>query len=418
MSLLIRIRGDASSFDRSIRGVSSSIARLGPGIAAIGSAIGATFVASKVIEFGKGASMAASDFEQLEMQFETLTKSGEITADLLQSMKDDAAKSPLSVSDYAQAGKTLLAFGNEAEGIMDTLRQLADVSMGNSERFGSLSLAFAQTTAAGRLMGQEVLQFVNAGFNPLQQISKKTGETMLQLKKRMEDGAVSAAEVKDAFKDATSEGGLFYQAIQKGGETTAGKIAQLKDTVLSLQIAFGEGLNEGVKAGAMAIASGIGKFEDQFASMGIVVGKAIKESFDGEYEGLVKIGMAIMSAIGAGIKAGIEIAIYGIGNEIMKGIENYNPLRKLEIFKDSGKLSGQLQSASPEIMARAMEDAVTSIRDAINSVSAPVGVTPTAQRLFDQGVRAGDPGYGGTEMSKMLETLERIARAVDKPFPN
>jgi hypothetical protein len=69
-------------------------------------------------------------------------------------------------------------------------------------------------------------------------------------------------------------------------------------------------------------------------------------------------------------------------------------------------------------MAKQIENAVLGMRDAMNSLSAPVGVTPTAQRLFDQGVRAGDPGYGGTEMSKMLETLERIARAVDKPFPN
>jgi hypothetical protein len=102
----------------------------------------------------------------------------------------------------------------------------------------------------------------------------------------------------------------------------------------------------------------------------------------------------------------------------MEGIENINPLRKLDMFKDSGKLSEQLKDTNPEIMQRAIEDAVTSARDAFNALSAPVGVTPIAQRLFDQGVRAGDPGYGGTEMSKMLETLERIARAVDKPFPN
>ena len=112
--------------------------------------------------------MAASSIEDLTLQFETLTKSASITKDLIADMKKDAQKSPLSISDYAQAGETLLAFGIEAERIMPTLKDLADISMGNGDRFRSLALAFAQTQAAGRLMGQEVLQFVNAGFNPLQ----------------------------------------------------------------------------------------------------------------------------------------------------------------------------------------------------------------------------------------------------------
>jgi hypothetical protein len=152
--------------------------------------------------------------------------------------------------------------------------------------------------------------------------------------------------------------------------------------------------------------------------MGGVFGQAIKESFRGEYDGLVKIGVEVASAIGTGLKAGLKIAFYEASRSIMEGIENINPLRKLETFKDSGKISEQMKGTNAEIIARTIEDAVASFRDSLNALSAPVGVTPAAQRLFDQGVRAGDPGYGGTDMGKMLDALERIARAVDKPFPN
>ena len=67
---------------------------------------------------------------------------------------------------------------------------LGDVSQGNKERFDSLTLAFAQVGSAGKLSGQDLLQFVNAGFNPLNEISKMTGESMAELKERMSAGGV------------------------------------------------------------------------------------------------------------------------------------------------------------------------------------------------------------------------------------
>jgi hypothetical protein len=152
--------------------------------------------------------------------------------------------------------------------------------------------------------------------------------------------------------------------------------------------------------------------------MGGVLGRAIKESFQGEHESLVKIGAGAGQAIGAGMNAGFKVAFYGLSQSIMELTENINPFRRLGMFENSGKISDQLKETNPQIMGRAIEDAITQSRDAINALSAPVGVTPTAQKLFDEGVRSNSPGYKGTEMAKMLTTLERIARAVDKPFPN
>jgi tape measure domain-containing protein len=98
------------------------------------------------------------------------------------------------------------------------------VTGGNNERFKNLALAFSQMSAAGRLMGQDVLQMINAGFNPLQQISKTTGESMIELKKRMEDGGISTQEVRQAFIDATSEGGMFEGMTDRLAQTVSGKL--------------------------------------------------------------------------------------------------------------------------------------------------------------------------------------------------
>jgi len=82
-------------------------------------------------------------------------------------MKALGAASPLQTSDIAKAGQTLMGFGVDVHRVMPILRQLSDISMGDSQRFQSLSLAFAQMSAQGRLMGQDLNQMVNAGFNPL-----------------------------------------------------------------------------------------------------------------------------------------------------------------------------------------------------------------------------------------------------------
>ena len=100
-------------------------------------------------------------------------------------VKEFAVKTPLQLNDIAGAAQTLLGFGISAEKIMPILRQLGDVSMGNAERFKSLSLAFAQATSAGKLQGQDLLQMINAGFNPLNEIAKKTGKSISQLKDDM-----------------------------------------------------------------------------------------------------------------------------------------------------------------------------------------------------------------------------------------
>jgi tape measure domain-containing protein len=355
------------------------------------------------------------------MQFETLTKSGEVTQKLLAEMRADAAKSPLSISDYAQAGKTLLAFGGDAETLMDTLRVLGDVSMGNADRFGSLALAFAQTQAAGRLMGQEVLQFVNAGFNPLQQISKKTGESMGELKKRMEDGAISAAEVAQAFKDATSEGGLFYQAIQKGGETTAGKIAKVKDGILSLQIAFGTGLNEGVKAGADAMTKGLSSVEKIAEDAGKTVGAGIVNAINGDLELIIKTG----ELVGMALREGLKLSFQGIGGEILGGLASMADAvaEYGHVDKDLGGagFAKEIRGASRGVVSDNFEVAVFEITEAARELReatmADAEFKEYIKERFAAGVRPGSPG-NTRQMDDMLRQLEIIARAVDQPFPN
>jgi len=308
---------DATSVKRGLDGLGSSVAGFAGSIAKMGVAslaAGLTASGVAIVAFAKGSSEAAASMETLEIQFGVLLKSTEAAKNMIGEFRKEAIKSPLSVEDYAKAGKTLLAFGMSSEKVMPTLKALGDVSMGNSERFDSLALAFAQTQSAGRLMGQEVLQFVNAGFNPLQQISKKTGQSMVELKKAMEDGAISANMVAEAFMDATKEGGLFYGALEKGSQTTEGKIAKLKDTIFGLKVAFGTGFNEGLKDALDASNNFLPQFEKNMKIAGSYVGIAISEAVAGDASKFILLG----EIIGEGIKVGLMTALSKGGSDIFK----------------------------------------------------------------------------------------------------
>ena len=166
----------------------------------------------------------ASNIEDATIAFETLTGSAKDGQLLFEQIRQFDKQTPITFGNATQAAKTMLSFGVAVQDVQKNLRMLSDVTGGNNERFKMLALAFSQSSAGGRLMGQDLLQMINAGFNPLQQISKTTGESMLDLKKRMEDGGISTDEVRKAFEDATSEGGMFHGMTERLSETVSGKL--------------------------------------------------------------------------------------------------------------------------------------------------------------------------------------------------
>ena len=121
-----------------------------------------------------------------------------------------------------EGAKQMLSFGIEAEKVTGYMRQLADISGGDAQKFSTLSLVFGQVNAAGRLMGQDLMQFVGAGFNPLKELSKMTGESFESLQEKMSKGQITAKNVAQAIAHATGEGGQFHGMMDALGSSGLG----------------------------------------------------------------------------------------------------------------------------------------------------------------------------------------------------
>lgn len=221
----VKLNIDKSQFEAGMNSAKKSVDLLSVALGSLAS-VGA---GAMLLNIGKQALKASSDFEQANVQFGVMLGSAEKASKLVNELQNMANITPFETQDLLDASKTLLNFGTNLEEILPDLQMLGDISGGNRERMRSMTLAFSQMSSAGRLMGQDLLQMINAGFNPLQVISEKTGKSMAELKDEMGEGKISVEMVKQAFKDATSEGGRFYGMMEKQSETLEGRFSTLND---------------------------------------------------------------------------------------------------------------------------------------------------------------------------------------------
>ena len=196
----------------------------------------AVAVGKKLVDMGKAAVDTAAKFESLAVSFEVLTGGAEAGKKLTDEIIKLASKTPLTTEALTDGARTLLSFGESADEVVNDLRLLGDITGGDAQKMQSLTLAFAQVGSTGRLMGQDLLQMVNAGFNPLSIMSEKTGKSMKVLKDEMAKGKITFNDVKQAMIDATSEGGRFNGMMEKQSQTLEGRLSTLDDAIALLNI--------------------------------------------------------------------------------------------------------------------------------------------------------------------------------------
>lgn len=233
-NIKVKLNLDSVQYERGINAAVGSMKKLSGALGALG--VG--FSAIKLVEMGKNAIKASSQFEQANISFEVMLGSAEKAQKLVKELENMANVTPFETQDLLEASKVLLNFGINVKEVIPDLQMLGDISGGNAEKMRSLTLAFAQMSSAGRLMGQDLLQMVNAGFNPLQVISEKTGKSMAELKDEMSEGKISVEMVRQAFIDATSEGGRFFGMMDKQSQSFEGLTSTMQDayTILTRSI--------------------------------------------------------------------------------------------------------------------------------------------------------------------------------------
>lgn len=232
-----QLRADAGESRNIIKSIGDTTAAEGARIdnsyRKIAGSVAAVFTVQQAAAFAKSVVQIRGEIESLQTSFEILAGKSKGNA-LFGDIKDWVISTPMLMQDAAKGAQTLLSFNIEAERVMPILKQIGDISMGDAQKFNSLTLAFAQMHSTGKLMGQDLLQMINAGFNPLSVISEKTGKSIGQLKKEMEGGLITSQMVADAFAAATAEGGKFYGMLDKQSKGINGSMSNLEGAITDM----------------------------------------------------------------------------------------------------------------------------------------------------------------------------------------
>lgn len=213
-----QLRGEVQSLNNiSLGGFYSAIGKIA-GTIGVGALLGKTI-------------KAGMEQEMRDTSFEVLFGGVDNAKRMIDEISAYASKSPYGKVGLSEATQVMAGFGIAQEKIMPNLKAIGDIAMGNEQKFQSLALAFSQTSSTGKLTGQDLLQMINAGFNPLDQISKTTGKSVAMLKEEMAKGAISSDMVAQAFQDATKQGGRYYNMIDKINQTASGQWATAMDNI-------------------------------------------------------------------------------------------------------------------------------------------------------------------------------------------
>lgn len=225
-------------FDTEIseKGFNNGITKLGSltkgGLSVLTGAIGSVTAA-----LGAGAVAGVKynvSIETYQTSFEVMTGSAEKAAEVIDRLKKVGAETPFELPDLADTTQLLMNYGLTADEAMDKMMMLGDISQGSADKMSRIAMAYGQMSSAGKVQLEDVKQMIEAGFNPLQEISESTGESMSSLYDRISKGTISVDEITASMERATSEGGKYYQSMEKQSQTFDGMISTLKDNAQQL----------------------------------------------------------------------------------------------------------------------------------------------------------------------------------------
>lgn len=189
----------------------------------------AFFSVAKATDFVKSMATVHGEFQSIEIALSTILGSEEKAMNLVAQLKDTAAKTPFDMKGVASGAKMLLAYGESADTVNDTLIKLGNIAAGLSQPLGDIVYLYGTTMTQGRLYTQDLNQFTGRGIPMIRELAKEFGVAESEVKKLVEEGKVGFPEVQRVVENLTNETGMFYNLMERQSAAVTGKISNLED---------------------------------------------------------------------------------------------------------------------------------------------------------------------------------------------
>lgn len=195
-----------------------------------------------------------SQFQQLEISFNTMLGSADKSKQLMDELIQTAAHTPFDMSSITGGAKQLLAYGTEAKDVNKTLVQLGDIASGLNIPLGDLVYLYGTTISQGRMFTMDLRQFMGRGVPLAEELGKILHQNTTEVQESVSKGKVTSDIFKEAIANMTQAGGRFGGLMEQQSKTLEGQWSNIGD---SIQQAFNEigKKSEGVFSSGLSIIS-------------------------------------------------------------------------------------------------------------------------------------------------------------------
>ena len=255
----------------------------------------------------KGASAAASGFEDMQLSVERFTGSVSEAKSLLDDLSKFSLNTAFTSSDIQLTAKGLLGDGITQD-VAQITKDLAAISS-SGEQLQSFGDDLGKSFAKGKFQASDLQKFTQKGINLLPVLQSQLGLSGDAFDEAVKKG-LTFQQVTTAIHAMSQEGGQFYGLQEKRSMTLSGLITRLCSAWDSVRIAFGKPFNDSIKPILELALTHFKAIQEAAASIGEKLGKAISIVFEA-----FKSGETI-----ALLKAGVNVAFQGGIDLFMRGL--------------------------------------------------------------------------------------------------
>ncbi len=169
-------------------------------------------------------------FQQLQIAFDTMLGSGVKSKALIDQLTNTAARTPFDLMGVAGGAKQLLAYGESANKVNDTLVRLGNIASGLSIPLNDIVYLYGTTMVQGRLYAQDVRQFTGRGIPLVRELAAMYSKTAEEINTMVSEGKIGFPEVEKVINKMTNSGGQFYNLMEKQSASLTGMISNLGDS--------------------------------------------------------------------------------------------------------------------------------------------------------------------------------------------
>jgi tape measure domain-containing protein len=393
-NLVAKLMLDGTQYKRAMKDAKKQNDKFKAASLKVGAAIAATGVA--MFAAGRKAAQAAAEYESARITFSAFLGSATKAHEMLQKIEKFSMKTPFEPKQVQEAANTLLGFGLEAEKLMPTLRRLGDISRGNNAAFQRMAVTYGQARGEGRLMTKDIREFVNQGVPMIKLLSESLGVAEDAILGMASEGKIGFDVLEGAFKQATEEGGMFFNMMLKQSGTFNGLMSTMSGNVDLFFRKLGEYLLPVLKEAAIlaneALTTLITAMGDSEATDG-------PKKFAAAFRGIAKVAIASFQIVRAELQA--------IFNKMNFYVADF-------LASTGNKIAGLAAAAGLTSVAKLFGDNASINREKASGFSQKYIAALNKQNALQKKY-----GKSGADLyyKEYTQTMERLLQATPPPLP-